>query len=97
MLLTYHKMKIPQKIKIGGHMFKIEQKVMRDCGETDFHNGIIPINKILPQTLKESTLIHEILCHCLNTTFGHKKGVHEVLDSMSEQIYQVLKDNKLLK
>lgn len=90
-------MKIPTQVKIGGHIFQVIQKEMEDCGETDFHEGTITINKNMPQSIKESTLIHEILCHCLNTTFGDKKGVHEILDSMSEQFYAFLVDNKLIK
>lgn len=90
-------MKIPNEVKIGGHKFKIVQKEMEDCGETDFHEGIITINKNMPQSIKESTLIHEVLCHCLNTTFGDKKGVHEALDGMSEQMYAFLVDNNMLK
>ncbi len=91
-------MKIPKKLKIGGHMFTVEQKPIKDCvGETYFEEARIVIEKRAKQTIKESTLIHEILCHCLNTTAGGNNKHHDLLDSLSEQLYQVLKDNKLLR
>lgn len=93
-------MKIPTKIKIGGHVFKVEVKEIdkNECGETNFLTGTISIEKRLPQSVKESTLIHEIICHAINTTFtGESHLAHAYMDSVAEQIYQVLKDNKLLK
>jgi hypothetical protein len=80
---------IPNKVKIGGHVLTVVQKEMveSDCGETDYEKGLIIINKNLPQTLKESTFIHEAM-HVMNTTLNH-----ELLDSLAEQMYQFLKDN----
>lgn len=94
--------KLPSKLKIGGHIFTVKQCGLDFCGETRFQNSEIRINKDMAQSLKESTLIHEILCHCLNTTLmgdDDKNGhmMHAVLDSMSEQLYQVLKQNKMLR
>lgn len=63
----------------------------RCCGDSSYTNGEIRINKDLSQTQKESTLIHEILYFC-NTTLDHA-----LLDSLAEQLYQALKDNKMLK
>lgn len=92
-------MRIPKKLKIGGHSIKIVVgKVAEgDCGEFDVMKNQIIINKNLPQSQQEATLIHEIF-HVLNTTFdnGHNFS-HSLLDSLSEQFYQVLSDNKLLK
>lgn len=89
-------MKIPKKLKIGGHIYKIIWKDdwgdNNDLGKTDFVREEIWLNKLLmSQTAKESTLIHEIL-HAINTTLNH-----ELLDSLAEQLYQVLADNRLLK
>lgn len=91
-------MKIPNKLKIGGHTFKVNKKeiISRELGNTQFINGIIEIDKRLPQSLQESTLIHEIF-HVLNSTLADGQVGHSLLDSLSEQFYQVLKDNNLLK
>lgn len=67
-----------------------------DLGKTQFTKGIITIDEEIPQSQKESTLIHEIF-HCLNTTMDASTLGHAMLDSLSEQFYQVLKDNHLLR
>lgn len=86
---------IPKKLKIGGHEYKVivstENLGADDYGELDMETNTISISPRIPQTNKESTLIHEIM-HAINTTLDH-----ELLDSLSEQLYQVLKDNNLLK
>jgi len=88
-------MKLPTKLKIGGHTITVREMEMVDdtrcCGEASYAVGEIRINKDLPQTQKEASLIHEVL-HFLNTTLDHA-----LLDSLAEQMYQVLKDNKLLR
>lgn len=88
-------MNIPKQLKIGGHLVKIIEKdgfnADSDCGEFLIDKNTITIRKDMPQDQKEATLIHEII-HVCNTTLDH-----ELLDSVSEQIYQVLKDNNLLK
>lgn len=61
------------------------------CGDNSYTKGRIRLNKSLPQTQKEATFIHEAM-HTMNTTLNH-----ELLDSLAEQIYQFLKENKLLR
>lgn len=90
-------MKIPTKLKIGGHVISIiESADEKNAGEYDIYKNTISLGKNLPQSQKEATLIHEIF-HALNTTLdgGHNFS-HALLDSLSEQFYQVLTDNKLL-
>ena len=91
-------MKIPKKLKIGGHIIKIEinQELDGKNGETDWKTNTIKICKTVPQSQKEGTLIHEIF-HVLNTTLGENADHHALIDSLAEQFYQVLADNKLLK
>lgn len=84
-------MRIKKFYKIGGHKVKIVFKDIKNLGEADVAKNIIYLSTKLKKDQKESVLIHEIL-HFLNTTIGH--ATH---DSLSEQIYQVLKDNKMLK
>lgn len=88
--------KIPKKLKIGAHTFKIVEKNMEMCGSCSRDDNTIEIRKGLSQSQKEVTLIHEIF-HAINTEFGGDKASHIVLDSFSEQLYQVFVDNKLLK
>jgi len=64
-------------------------------GECDTTENIITIDKDACQTQQEATLIHEIF-HALNTTLDGSQDGHRILDSLSEQFYQVLKENKLL-
>lgn len=88
---------IPKKIKIGGHWFKITKETgSGNMGWCDSEKNVINIGPKAPQSQQEATLIHEIF-HALNTTFsgGHNFS-HALLDSLSEQFYQVLSDNKLL-
>jgi len=91
-------MKIPNELKIGGHIIKVDmsQKLDGANGKFEYDENTIYICKTLPQSQKESTLIHEIM-HGLNSTFMDRDLGHLLLDSLSEQLYQVLKDNNLLK
>ena len=94
-------MRIPKTLKIGGHIVKIVLKSPvnngGDCGEADFDKNQIILDKKLTQSMKELTLIHEIF-HFLNSDFhGDSPWSHALLESLSQQFYQVLKDNKLLK
>lgn len=87
-------MTIPKTLKIGGHVFDIVLKDFDDecdCGEVSYIEKKIYINKKLPESLLASTLIHEAM-HVMNTTLDHS-----LLDSLAEQVYQVLRDNDLLK
>lgn len=90
-------MKIPKQLKIGGHVIKIvrDLELPGENGNADTEKNQINICKNLPQSQKESTLIHEIF-HFLNTTMDGDIG-HMLMDSLSEQFYQVLKDNKMLR
>lgn len=91
-------MEIPSSVKIGGVTYKV---VIADHwfesdgsdGEVfyDQRNGnVIYIRSDLSQEAKEVTFLHEAL-HCMNSCIDHN-----FLDSFSEQLYQFLKDNKLI-
>lgn len=90
-------MRIPKKVKIGGHIVKV---IMQDMGghldgEADTHANSICIEDKLPQSQKECTLIHEAL-HMMNSTWGESREGHTLLESISQQVYQFLSDNHLL-
>jgi Zn-dependent peptidase ImmA (M78 family) len=90
---------IPSQVKIGGITYKVYiQNEWFECegadGETFYNQkqgNCIYIKEDLSDESKIITLIHEAL-HCMNSTIDH-----ECLDSLSEQLYQFLKDNDLLK
>ena len=90
-------MELPKSLKVGGTTYEI--RIANEWPGHDFADGevfydkingnIIYIREDLSLEAQEITLIHEIL-HACNSTINH-----EFLDSLAEQIYQVLKDNKL--
>ena len=90
-------MQIPSSLKIGGHRFKVDKsKVLQgDNGETDVGICVIRISKDLTQSQQEATLIHELF-HAINPTLDNEHLGHALIDSLAEQIYQILKDNKLI-
>lgn len=88
-------MKLPKKLKIGGHTVKLE--VVEEMqgehpnaagGWTESQN-LIQIRKSQTGSQKEVTLIHEIL-HAINYNF-----TEEQVEFLSQALYQVIKDNKL--
>lgn len=92
-------MKIPKSVKIGGIKFNVVQAKdwTGNTGETDGeifydkkHGNVIYIYSELTQEAKEVTLFHEAL-HAMNATMDH-----EFLDSLAQQIYQFVKDNKFV-
>jgi hypothetical protein len=92
-------MKIPKTVKIGAITYKViiaddwlgsdgadgECIVSRDRG-----GPCIYVRADLVQEAQEITFMHEAL-HAMNSTMDH-----QFLDSLSEQIYQFLKDNHLI-
>lgn len=90
-------MKIPPSLKVGGHQIKVELVDPTDpeldgaCGMFIRTNNRILIDKTLSRSQLEQSLIHEIF-HALNWELKE-----EFIESFSQQIYQVFKDNNLLK
>ncbi len=88
---------IPKTLKIGGHIVKVVYHDSEDMmGESDTRKNQISIDKQLPYSQKISTLLHEAL-HMMNSTLGSSPHGHDFLDSLAEQLFQFLSDNKMLK
>lgn len=90
-------MRIPSKLKIGGHNVKV---ILKDLGgnldgESNTHDNTISIEEKMPASQKGATLIHEAL-HLMNATWSATREGHIFLESLSQQMYQFLSDNKLL-
>lgn len=88
-------MSLPSKLKIGGHTFSVIReeagKLVAESndGLLDTKTNTIYVNKSISQSQAEVTLIHEAL-HAMNSELNHT-----VLESLAQQIYAFLKDNKL--
>ncbi len=96
-------MKIPKKLKIGSHIYKVkyfnrDKKDLNDnLGSCHFTKNeiIINSNPEIAISQKEQTLFHEIL-EAISYLYQLKLN-HEQISIVSEAYYQVLKDNNLLK
>lgn len=95
-------MKIPNKLKIGGHVYSVritsvtdEAKGSNNWGRTYHGKGKILIDKEISQTKKEEVFIHELV-HCVEH-FVDSDSKESHVTRFSNGLYQVLKDNKLLK
>ena len=78
-------------LKIGAHTYNlILTSDIDDCGSTEMTTRKIRLNATMPPTVLESTLLHEAM-HVMNTSISHP-----LLDSLAEQIYSFLKENRLL-
>lgn len=91
-------MKIPKALKIGGHIYKIQfHKMGETCEErgdmakTNRMKGIIELAVPQMKTEIEANFLHEIL-HIINGELSE-----ETVEGLAQQLYQVLKDNKLIK
>jgi hypothetical protein len=87
-------MTIPEQVKVGAHTFSIHyvESFSDDrLAETDYVKQRINIVEALSPTMRMAALIHEVH-HVMNTTMDHT-----LLDSISEQLTQVLVDNDMLK
>ena len=84
-------MKIPTKFISQGIWWTVRYTDdMENLGETDYENQVVKIQRSLSQEMKEMSFLHEIT-HTFNTTIDHT-----LVDSLSNQFYQVLKENKLI-
>lgn len=83
-------MKIPERIKSQGIWWSVRYSSdIENLAETDYDTLSIIISDSIPLELQEAAFFHEI-GHTINTTIDHA-----LLDSISMQYFQVLKDNDL--
>jgi len=100
-------MKIPKQIKVGGHTYKVifpyRFKERTDIyGQCDDALKNIKISQDdgngnpLSVSQKEQIFIHEVL-HAVDWVYNAHKMDEETVQRLSEGLYQVLNDNKMLK
>jgi len=95
-------MKIPDKLKVAGHEYKIkwDDEYLSNEGYVglSIHNKLLVfLCKIfrgtkLSKSIIEETLLHEIL-HCVDANYNNHLLSEETVDRLSAGLYQVLKDN----
>ena len=89
-------MNIPKRLKIGGQKVKVIEKRLIDVdsehsgGTADWERNEIVIASDMPQDRRECALLHEII-HMINVYLPEEEVTY-----LSEALYQVLHDNKLL-
>lgn len=85
-------LKIPNKLKIGGHIYKVTEKDLGEdkCGDMDRKINEINVNIRNAQSQKIATLIHEVL-HCFDITMPEAQ-----VESLENQIFAFLVDNKFI-
>lgn len=89
---------IPEKVKIAGQDWKIvyDDKLLAErshLGETRPMSNVIAIQGLLDRQMQEETLLHEII-----EVIKHSCDLdmdHQTLSTLSVQLHQVLKDNRL--
>lgn len=102
-------MKIPKKLKIGGFIWTVEEneKVSQEAknlGSTHYRKQRIFIDPFVSSQKKEHGLIHESL-HVIFWQSGLRERMknikeiteEEIIQTLSMGLYQVLKDNRLMK
>lgn len=99
-------MKIPKKLKAGGHIYNIslvngesELANKQWLGKTAISDCKMVLDKSLPQSKLEETFLHEILHICFDLAGIDRSDEKEefLVNSLSNQLYPILKGNNLLK
>ena len=94
-------MKIPNQLTVGGQKYDviITDRFKKDgnpsIGSCQPAHNKIWIEKDIPKTQKETTLLHEII-EIVNTNNDLQLN-HQQISTLETQLYQILKENKLLK
>lgn len=92
-------MTIPTMLKIGGHSVTVSVEDLSKegiSGDWNPEKNLIRIASGEVASQQESTLFHEIL-HVCNSELDTKEFGHVFLESISQQLYQVLADNHMLR
>jgi len=97
---------IPKQIKVAGFDYDVDLEFLFKerndrLGFTDFELSEIKVTNTcdgLPRKREriEESFIHELL-HCIDNGYNADKLEEDTVRRMSKGLYQVLKDNRLLK
>lgn len=98
-------MKIPKKLKVGQHSFKInitkardESKGSENWGKTKFSIPTIYLDQELSLSKREETFLHEIIHICFDQAGIDRDEKEEeyLVNAITNQLYPILKANKLI-
>lgn len=92
-------MQIPGRIKVGAIWYTIRQvgqsqidtESCATMGDCDYQTQTIRIAEGVSQEMKEVTLFHEIL-HAVDCQLDH-----DLVELLAQSLYQVFKENKMLR
>lgn len=97
-------MKIPKKLKVEGHEFRVTfcKKVIpgEDTSESetmamvDKENLQIKLKKGMKRSVVEESFFHEMVHLCENEMEPLKE---EIIDDLARRLYAILKNNKMLR
>ena len=101
-------MKIPLKVKIGGHTLLVnskDKKVSKDleledlCGKTFLGGDLILINRhSICRSQQEESFLHEVIHHILFRMGRNDECLDErLVQGLASWLYAFLKDNKIVK
>lgn len=100
-------MNIPKTLKVGGITYKIEKKRILSKEDAKFSAVAKHRQALIKIALNyegeaydiqkiEECFIHEVL-HCIDSVYNNQKLDEDTIDRISQGLYQVLKDNRMLK
>jgi hypothetical protein len=96
--------RIPDKIKIAGITYDVIQKNADDnlkpsgtvYGEIVYDRQKIVLEESAPKEFKECCLVHELVHGILYAMARHDlRSNEQFVEGFAQQLYQVMKDNKL--
>lgn len=94
-------MLIPETLKIGNLPYKVsieEEENIDACGKGNMMKQYIKLNKAMPKEMQEETFLHEIIHQILSQkSFSEENKDEKLIDTLAGGLYQVLKDNGMLK
>jgi len=99
-------MKIPKTLKVGGMVYTVKQGHQFSenelVGQADHRQLEIRLidkefaGRPYAQSKIEECFIHELL-HCVDCVYNNNKLTEDTVGNLSQGLYQVLKDNGMLK
>lgn len=91
-------MKIPEKIKIGGKFYTVEETNDLRLGslncstECDYENLIIRLAPYTCEGKKQADFIHEVV-HAIADNLGYKQQDEQAVEAFAQALYAVIVDN----
>lgn len=90
-------MKIPEKVKIGGKVYRVEITDKMDLGISNVSAEILYNDLLIrvspqAQSKMEADFLHEVI-HAILDHQGYKEHDEKRVDEMAQSLYMVIQDN----